>query len=196
MTKPSREPPPGPREQIIESAIALMRRSGLSGAGINQILAHSKAPKGSLYHYFPGGKVQIATEALSLYGERVGAMMEQVLSGPGKPADKIRALFRAIAQRLEEGDFDQSCAAGAVALDLEPEVAAVRPAAEAAMTAWRDVIARHVPMRTRARTLSFAGLVVSAIEGGYVRGRAERSTAPLPKAGGWLAALAQSETDG
>ena len=46
---------PRARGQMSEAAIVLMTQSGLTGAGINQILVRSDAPKGSLYYYFPGG---------------------------------------------------------------------------------------------------------------------------------------------
>ena len=44
------------RERMIDATITLLRRSGLSGAGINEIVRESGAPKGSLYHFFPDGK--------------------------------------------------------------------------------------------------------------------------------------------
>jgi TetR/AcrR family transcriptional regulator, lmrAB and yxaGH operons repressor len=55
---------PGSRQRMIEAAIELMRGSGLSGAGINEIVRESAAPKGSVYHFFPNGKQQVVTEAL------------------------------------------------------------------------------------------------------------------------------------
>jgi len=193
-SKADTAPSLGAKDQILESAIFLMRQSGLSGAGINQILAHSKAPKGSMYYYFPQGKLQITREALTLYGTRVAAAMEAALSSKKKPADKVRALFRSIADRLERAYFEQSCAAGAVALDLNGEVADLRHVVADVMASWRTVIAGHFPLRSRARRESFAGLVLSAIEGGYIRGRAERSSTPLLEAGEWIAKLASNET--
>ena len=44
-------------------------------------------------------------------------------------------------------------------------------------------------MRSAARRMALAGLVLSAIEGAYVRGRAERSKQPFDEAGAWLAIL-------
>jgi AcrR family transcriptional regulator len=177
------------KDLILESAIFLMRQSGLSGAGINQILAHSKAPKGSMYHYFPNGKLQLTAEALVLYGDRVATAFEEVLASKESAAEKVRALFRLIASRLEQGGFEQSCAAGAVTLDIQPDVAQLRPVVASLMASWQAIVARHLPMDSRVRTRSFAGLVISAIEGGYIRGRAERSSAPLLEAGEWLAQL-------
>ena len=180
------------REQMLESAIFLMRQAGLSAAGINQIVEESGSPKGSVYHYFPGGKNQLVAEALSLYGRRVADAFEARLASKKEPGQKVRALFALIAERLRAADFDASCAAGAVALDVGKGNEALRAVVANVMASWQAIVAAHLPMRTRARSASFAGLVISAIEGGYIRGRAERSTQPLTEAGEWLAAIAAS----
>ena len=65
---------------MIEAAIELMRSYGLSGAGINDVVQQSGAPRGSLYHYFPDGKLQMAREALLVHGERVQAFLAQALA--------------------------------------------------------------------------------------------------------------------
>jgi TetR/AcrR family transcriptional repressor of lmrAB and yxaGH operons len=181
------------KDRLLEAAIFLMRQSGLSGAGINQLVARSGAPKGSVYYHFPGGKQQITSEALTRYGERVAEAFERVLASKRKAGDKIRALFRFVADRFEEGAFEQSCAAGAVTLDLDAEVVALRPTIAAVFESWQRVVANHLPIRSRTRRESLAGLVLSTIEGAYIRGRAERSKKPFLEAGEWLAQLAQSE---
>lgn len=186
-------PTPGAKDRILEAAIFLMKQSGLTGAGINQLLARSGAPKGSVYYYFPEGKQQITGEALTLYAHRVAVAFERALSSKRKPGAKIRALFRFVADRFEEGAFEQSCAAGAVTLDLDAEVVGIRPIIAAAFASWQAVIASHLPIRSRARRESLAGLVLSTIEGAYIRGRAERSKNAFLEAGEWLAQLAQRE---
>src|SRR5438874_9436927 len=97
MAAKASAPHTGAKNLLLESAIFLMRQSGLSGAGINQILAHSRAPKGSMYYYFPRGKLQLTAEALKLYGDRVAAAFEQALASNERPAEKVRSLFRLIA---------------------------------------------------------------------------------------------------
>jgi hypothetical protein len=126
--------------------------------------------------------------------ERVAQAFERALSSKRKAGDKIRALLRFIADRFEEGEFEKSCAAGAVTLDLDAEVVAIRPVIAAAFTLWQSVIASHLPIRRRMRRESLAGLVLSTIEGAYIRGRAERSNKAFLEAGEWLAQLAQRET--
>ena len=176
-----------PRERMIEAAITLMRRSGYSGVGINEVLAESGAPKGSMYHYFPDGKRQIAAEALTLYAGRVVTFIDENLARGRTPGGKVRALFEAFALRLEAFDYRQSCAAGCVSLDLDPDLESVRHAVEGAFARYVEVIATHFDLGSARRTRSFAGFVLTAIEGGYIRGRAEHSAAAFREAGEWLA---------
>jgi TetR/AcrR family transcriptional regulator, lmrAB and yxaGH operons repressor len=182
-----------PRDRMIEATIGLLRGSGLAGAGMNEIVRLSAAPKGSVYHYFPDGKHQLAREALAVYQGRALAFMEAALASKRSPDAKIKALFAAFARRLEDADFRASCAGGTVVLDLdlEPPVADLRVAIESMFDAFVALIARHVALADPAQNASFAGLVLTAIEGGYVRGRAERSSRAFNEAGQWLAKLAK-----
>ena len=183
----------GARERMVEATINALRAGGVAGASLGQVLADSGAPRGSLYHYFPQGKEQIVRESLAVYGIRVRQYIEATLSSAATPAMKVRALFAAVAARLEAARFGQSCAAGAVSLDLAPDDDALRASVSSEFDSWRAVIARHFPIADEARRRAFAGLVLTAIEGGYVRGRAEGSTRALIEAGEWLALLADAE---
>ena len=49
---------------MLEAATQLFRVQGLHATGLAEVLEKSGAPRGSLYHYFPGGKEQLAVEAL------------------------------------------------------------------------------------------------------------------------------------
>lgn len=186
---------PAPRERMIEAAITLMRRSGYSGVGINEVLAESGAPKGSMYHYFPGGKREIAVAALAVYAQRTVEMIDGHLARGHTPEQKIRRLFKAFEERLEGFGYARSCAAGCVSLDLDPDLGPVREAVQAAFIAYVEVIERHFPFADRRRARSFAGFVLTAIEGAYVRGRAEHSALAFREAGQWLARLAALEAD-
>jgi AcrR family transcriptional regulator len=187
---------PATRRKLTEAAITLMRRSGLSGAGINEIVRESGAPKGSIYHFFPGGKIQIVEEGLAENTRRVVAFIDAALSRKRSPAAKVTSLFDAYAERLEEGKFLHSCPAGTVCLDLDPDLEGLRLAVGSAFDAYVDEISRHFKFADRRRTRSFAGLMLSAIEGAYIRGRADRSSKAFREAGAWLAALAERESVG
>lgn len=181
------------RLRLIDAGIDRMRTSGLSGAGINEVVKASGAPKGSVYHFFPGGKAQLVNEALAVYAERVEAFIGDAMESARTPEGRVRDLFDAFARRLEEAGCQRSCAAGAVSLDLDEDAEAMRPSVEAAFACWREAIARRLVGMDRRRARSLAGLLLTAIEGAYIRGRAERSAQAFIEAGRWLAPLAAPE---
>jgi TetR/AcrR family transcriptional repressor of lmrAB and yxaGH operons len=178
------------REKVVEAATLLLRRSGLSGAGINEIVDASGAPKGSIYHYFPDGKTQIVSEALELHTARVVAFVEQALCSRKAAPDRIKALFAAYAKRASDGRYQVSCPSGAVCLDLDAEMEVLRQGVESSFDRYVEAIERHVQVGTAKETRAFAGFVLTAIQGSWIRSRAVRSSEPFLEAGKWLAQLA------
>ena len=79
------------RERIIRTAAELFRRQGYDGTGLNQILDVSGAPRGSLYFHFPGGKRQLAVEAVAASGELLGKGMERSLDSTDDVAEESPA---------------------------------------------------------------------------------------------------------
>lgn len=192
MSPSTRQVPAGgdSRQRMLEAAIVLLRRTGLSGAGMNTILKESGAPKGSMYYFFPDGKHQLVSEAVGIYRGRVAETLQSGLSGSQSPGVRVRNLFDVLAKRISDADFCQSCAVGAIALDLDEDTVALRPLLEAVIAGWIDVIAGQLPSPTSKRTRTFAGLVMTVIQGAYIRARLTRSTEPLREAGEWLGSLA------
>jgi TetR/AcrR family transcriptional repressor of lmrAB and yxaGH operons len=190
----TREATSGTRRRLLDAAITLMRRSGLSGAGINEIVRESGAPKGSVYHFFPNGKQQIVAEALDDYTRSVVAFIDASLARKRSPGAKVRALFEAFADRVEQGEFLHSCAAGTVCLDLDVGLEDLRAPVAGALDHYVDAIARHFDCGGPRQTRSFAGLLLTAIEGAYIRSRAHRTSQPFREAGAWLAELATRQS--
>ena len=52
------------RKGMVEGAMALLARRGLHATSFSEVLAATGAPRGSLYHHFPGGKDQLVAEAV------------------------------------------------------------------------------------------------------------------------------------
>jgi len=179
------------KERMLEAAISLMRGSGLSGAGINEIVRESGAPKGSVYYFFPDGKLSLASEALAIYAQRVGSFLDAALSSRKRPEEKVRALFAAFATRVRESGYLKSCAVGTVSLDLDGDTACLQPVLADALDQWVDCIAAHFDFGDARRTRAFASLALTTIEGAYVRCRAEHSEKAFTEAGEWLAELAK-----
>lgn len=65
-------PPVTTREALVQATSFLLRRTGYYGTGLREILALSGCPKGSLYHYFPGGKDELVIAAIEVAGHHEG----------------------------------------------------------------------------------------------------------------------------
>jgi len=64
------------RERMVISTALLVREQGARATSIDDVLAHSGAPRGSVYHHFPGGRQQLLSEAIDYAGEFVAARIE------------------------------------------------------------------------------------------------------------------------
>ena len=73
------------KDNLIRTAMRLFRRQGYASTGLQQIVAESGAPKGSLYHYFPAGKEALG-EAAVIDGD-AGAVSSSVVA-TGHPERK------------------------------------------------------------------------------------------------------------
>jgi AcrR family transcriptional regulator len=178
---------------MIQAAETLLRESGLSGAGIKQLVARGGAPVGSVYHFFPGGKTQIVSETLRLHSAKVVKLFEHSFGDTAVPLPtRLQALFRKAANGFEAAGGDKSCAIAGVTLDLRPSDDALRQVCEASFNQWVDEIASHLPWRDGETRRSFARMVVLSLEGAFILARAEKTGDAFTTAGNWLARFAQS----
>jgi AcrR family transcriptional regulator len=167
------------RNRMIQSAALLFREHGYSGTGFRDVIDHSGAPRGSIYHHFPGGKEQLAAETVAW----AAAVIERRIERAARSGDPIVALgifVDAWREVLEDSNFRAGCPIVAVAAEADTGSAAT-VAAAAAFARWQDLIARtllHAGVgRTDARRL--ATLVVAGIEGAILLCRARRDIRPL-----------------
>jgi len=162
------------REKMIKTAAILFGRRGYAATSFQDVLARSGAPRGSIYHHFPGGKEQLAAEALRWYAERTHQAMTAGTQG-GPTVTAVAGYFTATAEWLVKSDFRGGCPIGGVALDLSGDDPLREIVAEA-FADWRRVVehsllAEGCPADT-ARSL--AALVIAASEGALMLARASR----------------------
>src|SRR3954454_13879984 len=89
---------------MIESAAVLFRERGVQATSFNDVLAHSGAPRGSIYHHFRGGKTQLAEGATRWAGELILAGMVAAL-GDGDPIGVLEHFRRSWTDVLEGSDY-------------------------------------------------------------------------------------------
>ncbi|MGD1283715.1 TetR/AcrR family transcriptional regulator [Mycobacterium seoulense] len=170
-----------PRERMVISAALLIRERGAHATAISDVLEHSGAPRGSAYHYFPGGRTQLLCEAVEYAGEHVAAIIAEAGSG----AQLMDTLIDKYRQQLLDTDFRAGCPVVAVSVeagaDAGERMAPVIERAAAVFDRWTDLIAQRfiadgIP---RERAADLAVLATTALEGAIVLARVRRDLAPL-----------------
>ncbi|QYN34058.1 TetR/AcrR family transcriptional regulator [Pseudonocardia sp. DSM 110487] len=170
------------RQQIVAGAADLIRRRGLAGTSIRGLAEHAAAPLGSTYHYFPGGKQQLAAEAVRFAGDQVAGTLRAALEAG--PVDGLRAFLALWWKILTRTGFRAGCPVLVVSVE-EPagDESAPREAAAEAFRAWEGMLAdslrEHGADARDAEEL--ATLVVAAVEGAVAMCRARRDTGPLDR---------------
>jgi AcrR family transcriptional regulator len=172
------------RKRTLKTAAELFRRQGYNGTGLNQILEESGAPKGSLYFHFPGGKAEVAVEAVTGSGRAIGHAIAQLLESTDDPAEAIGRVIDFIAADLRDSDYQHGCPVGSVAVDVASTSEPIRAACRDIFHEWRTTIARRLERGgwdERAAD-DDALVVVSLLEGALVLARSQRDTAPFDAA--------------
>lgn len=188
--------PPKHRGAIVRAAVTLFRRNGYAATGINEIAEVSGAPKGSIYHYFPGGKDAIAEVAVRFAGAGLVATLEKLEQEHETAASMIRAYCKLLNGWMAKSGFRDGCPIATTLLESAPQSAEMAAAGREAFAGWCAVIARALIRdgfgKAEARRL--ATLAVSAIEGALILARVEGSAAPLDDVARSLAGAMQIET--
>ncbi len=159
----------------------LFRRQGYASSGLQQILAESGAPRGSLYHYFPSGKESLAEAAVQLAGGMIGEMLLDLAARHPEPKSFLRAYARTMADWMEESEFQSGCPIATTLLETAPRSPAITAAGVCAIDAWIDVIAGVFAAAGLARREARirAQLVIAAMEGALILARVRQSTRPI-----------------
>jgi TetR/AcrR family transcriptional repressor of lmrAB and yxaGH operons len=166
---------------MIRAAAALFRARGYHGTSLNDVVDRGQAPRGSLYHNFPGGKEELAAEVVLA----VTAAMIDDLNRAGPTGDSPEEVIEAAAhhfQRILTGsEFTEGCAVMSIALEAGATSPRLREATRRAFSDWRSTMAArlHDCGLPADQARAIATLAASAIEGAVVLGRLDRDTAAL-----------------
>jgi AcrR family transcriptional regulator len=182
----------GTRERIVTTSAELFRRQGYSATGVKQIVTEAKAPFGSLYHFFPGGKEQLGAEAIRVSGALYELLIPAIFDPAPDPVSGVRAFFAGAAAHLVETDYEDACPIATVALEVSSSSEVMREACAEVFESWIAAGAERFEREGLAPELAreFTIAMLCALEGAFVLARAARSTEPLEVAGELMAARA------
>lgn len=186
------------RENIVSSATRLFRQRGYAATGLNDILAASGAPKGSLYHYFPEGKEQLGEEAVRLAGGVVVQTLRRLRAEHATAAQVMRGYAVLLAGWMADSGFSDGCPIATTMLETAPQSARLSAAGRDAFGAWRAELESMLVVdglgADEARRLAL--LAVAAYEGALIQARVEASPLPITEALEELALLLESRCQG
>ena len=182
------------RERMVQSAASLISTKGVSATSFSDVVADSGAPRGSIYHHFPDGKEQLATEAIRWTSDRVVAYLRA-----GREVTPEAVLTRFIQlwrQVVVSSKAASGCVVAGVALDTGAEEGLMDVARET-FRSWITVLADQleqagIPLE-RAKAISLATL--AGMEGALILCRAEANVQPLDDIAGELMHLLPAATE-
>ena len=182
------------RERFVSETASLLRTQGYAATGVAQIVAAARAPLGSLYHHFPGGKEDLAAEAIRTSGAAYVALLPVTFDPAPDLPSGIRAFFSAAAAHLQETDFVDACPIATVALEVATTNETLRQATADVFDGWLDYGTAYFAGRGLSSALArdLTLVLVTALEGAFVLDQATRRTDALTLAAemavAWLAA--------
>jgi TetR/AcrR family transcriptional regulator, lmrAB and yxaGH operons repressor len=165
------------RKNMVESALRLLATEGVEGTSFSAVLAKSNAPRGSVYHHFPGGKSELLHAALDHISQSGLATMELAR---GEPVEVVVDRFLDLWKQLLDSSHNRAgCAVVAVTV-----AAGSNQLLEHAGEIFRAWTAQLTSLfvaggmrRDAAKKLSL--FVVAASEGAVLLARAEQNKAPF-----------------
>lgn len=162
---------------MVSGAARLLAKRGVDGTSFRDVLAVSEAPRGSVYHHFPGGKSELVHAALDAVSERGLAAMERTR---GQPAASVLERFLDLwRQLLDRSHLEAGCAVVAVTV-AAPDRELLDHTGEI-FRVWgeqlTDLFVAGGMKETDARGLST--LAIAATEGAVILARAQQSWEPF-----------------
>lgn len=186
------------RNKLIDAMADALQRKGLHGVGLSELLETAGAPKGSLYHHFPGGKSELAVAAIEHIGQRIDGLFVQLFRQQPDPLQALQHWLQGALQQLESSQFERGCPLATVALESGPEDVAIRQALERSFVRVRQTLAEqlHRYGYPREQADNLAALFVALYEGGLLQARVAGSSEPLKRAAEALFNLTRQQPPG
>jgi TetR/AcrR family transcriptional regulator, lmrAB and yxaGH operons repressor len=169
------------RSRMIRAAAELFRQRGYHATTFSDVVRESGAPRGSTYFHFPGGKQELAREAIARAGDEMEELVAEAARHAGDPGSLVRALAQIVASRLERSGYQSGCAIATMILELAPGDDEFSADFDRVFARWRAaLVTRFEPMGIApGRAVVLADLTMSVFEGALVLSRAARSTEPF-----------------
>ncbi|WP_329486021.1 TetR/AcrR family transcriptional regulator [Kitasatospora sp. NBC_01246] len=172
------------RARLIAGTRNLIEAQGYFGTGLNQIVAQSGAPRGSLYFHFPEGKDQLVAAALAQAGQEVEELLRTPVGRSPEATALVDRLVEVFIARLEESDYSKGCPVATVGLEVAGSNEPLRRVCAEVYASWQLVLTERLTAQgfgpAEAETAS--GQALAVLEGAVLLARVRRDRRPLEDA--------------
>ncbi len=167
------------RASMVRSAASLIRSRGVSATSFSDVLADSRAPRGSIYHHFPEGKRQLAEDAIRWTSDRVLAHLRAGV--PSSPSDVLERFIDMWRRVVVTSGGTAGCVVAGVAIDTVADETGLIKLVRATFRSWAALLAEQleevgVPSH---RAMPIAVATLAGMEGALILCRAEGNVRPL-----------------
>jgi TetR/AcrR family transcriptional regulator, lmrAB and yxaGH operons repressor len=158
------------RDDVIPRLAEVFRTYGFEGASLARIAEGTSLGKGSIYHFFPGGKEEMAAAVLAQIDEWFTTNVFEPLREAANPEEGIATMFDEVQRYFLSGR--KVCLVGMFALGNERDRFAEK--VRDYFAAWTESLAVALVRagHTSANAQSLAEEVVGGIQGALVLARA------------------------
>ncbi len=166
------------RAAMVITAARWLPQRGMAAVNLIEVARSVQAPRGSIYHYFPGGRDQLLGEALALANQSGLRMIDKVAARSDDPQALVEGVFAASARWLD-ANFSGGCPIGAAVLSAETESEEFSQSIQACFKQWEDVLAkalRHKGIASQAQSRELAQCMLIGFEGAMLYAKGTRRT--------------------
>ncbi|TMR23959.1 TetR/AcrR family transcriptional regulator [Nonomuraea turkmeniaca] len=181
----------GTRERIVRATSRLMQRQGYEATGLKQISQEAEATLGSVYHFFPGGKTELAVAAVQHGDREFAELLRACLDRVDDPAAAIIECAGELAVGLRDSGWLDGCPITTMALESVGRVPGIQSASEEAFANWRGLVSDKLRRSGFSEDVArdLAHTVINTLEGAEMSAQVSQSETPLHLAGRHLARL-------
>jgi len=182
------------RAQMILAMSELLEAQGYFATGLNDVVAASGTPRGSLYYHFPHGKTELTTLAVERAGRTVAERIETGLAGGGALPAALHDFVERIAAGVEKSGFRSGGPLMIVAIETANENRDINRACRRAYDRIQKAFRTRIEAGGYAprRAAELAIFITAAIEGGIILSRTYHTGAPLRRVADELRVLLEN----
>lgn len=168
------------KDVLIETASRLFRIRGYYGVGLKDIIEESGIPKGSLYHYFPQGKEQLAIAAINHTKDIVVNEIQELFDEIEDPIKAFQTHLEHLSEVIIKND-NIGFPIGTIAGETHSTSESIRIACQLAFEEWQAIYTKKLLQSgySNKRSTDLSIVINILIEGAILLSLTSKSKKPL-----------------